>query len=164
MDDENSNKYCPYLIAISAESSALMLRLLIFRSARLTYFLFYFLPFSICTQHSAEVWVSRLCVFGADCFHRDIHNEVSTCFPGFCWRLIHLITRVIAVDSFVAFSLEEASLKNVLLIICINPSQLSRSPLTVFHLADFNHTFQSTLKTFAIRKKMIYNFLSNTDL
>lgn len=111
MDDENSNKYFPYLNAISAESSALMLRLLMFGSARLTYFLSYFLPFLICTQLSAEVWVPRLCVFGADCSQRDVNNEVSTCFIGFYWGLIHLITCVIAVDSFVPFSLEKTSLK-----------------------------------------------------
>lgn len=111
MYDENSNKYWPYRNAISAESSALMLRLLIFRSARLTYFLSYFFPFLICTQHSAEVWVPHLCVFGADCSQRDMNNEVSPCFTGFSWGLIHLITCIIAVDSFVPFSLEKASLK-----------------------------------------------------
>lgn len=84
MDDENGNKYFPYVNATSPESSALMLRLLMFRSSRFTYFLSYFLLFLTCTQHSAEVWVPSLCVFGADCSQRDMNNEVSTCFTGFC--------------------------------------------------------------------------------
>lgn len=64
------------------ESTALMLRLLMFGSVRLTYFL-YFLSFLICKQPSAEVWVPRLYVFGAYCFQRNVNNEVSTCFTGF---------------------------------------------------------------------------------